>query len=383
MIRISVMAMGGLLLAMGCSGASESGSDRGPGGSGGDGDGAAGDGDGALGSTGFDNGLGNTGSGGSFSTGGLEPDLGCEQIVVNATRGTPEFLIVLDKSGSMGGENHPACPPPPDCNANPFDPRCFIGGFIMGVDRWTPSVAALGSITGQLDAEMRFGLMMYPSDNECGAGDVQVPIGFGTSAMIGGVLDTTCPGGRTPTSAALSASQGVFDMRTSGPDESPGVPFVLLVTDGSPNCVDGGDAVTESVAAVQGLAAGGIRTYVIGYDTQGTDLGLVLDQLAAAGNTGDVAHRPVEDELSLLNEFQSIAASAVSCSYVLMEPVADGSYVRVTLDGHQVNLDDADGWLLGDDMMSVSLQGGACNSLQDGGDHLLEVTVECEVVLPE
>src|SRR5688500_1262852 len=53
----------------------------------------------------------------------------CEEVGVRADQTTPDMLIVLDRSGSMGEEG-----------------------------RWEPSRAAVVSVTEQLEAAIRFGL---------------------------------------------------------------------------------------------------------------------------------------------------------------------------------------------------------------------------------
>lgn len=371
------------LLGLGACGGSEGGGSR----VGGDGDGTGGLSLGGGGTAGFGNSPTGTGAasggGGTIGGGGVLEDGTCDRVSVSAAKADPEFLIVLDKSGSMGGLDHPACQAAPaDCTGFLafLDARCGTGTY----DRWTPSVNALANITGQLDATIPFGLMMYPSDGECGATEIQVPIGLGTSAAIKGVFDNTCPQGRTPTSAALLAARDEFMARSGGPDAAPTAPYVLLVTDGAPNCVDGGDPDQATWDAVEQLAQAGIRTYVIGYDTK-NDAGLaqVLDEAARRGGTGDMAHRPVEDEASLTTEFQSIAMNAVSCTYVLNEEVKDAAFVLVKLNGTQINLDEPDGWSLGADKISVTLTGASCNTLQDGNTNLLDISVECDIVVPQ
>jgi hypothetical protein len=237
---------------------------------------------------------------------------------------------------------------------------------------------------------MRFGLMTYPGGmDNCGVADLKVSPAYNTAAAIAGAVDSTCPGGATPTAIALREAENVFNALVFGPDEKQGVPYVLLVTDGAPNCAGGGQGggfqqgdEQGSYEAVTALADAGIRTYVIGYDTQmDQQLAMVLDEMARRGNTGDMMHRPVEDEASLVAAFTQIAATAVSCSYKLDKQPGDPSFVLVQVDGVQKNYNDADGWSLNGD--SIVLQGAACNLLQDGGAHSLDVQVKCTVVVPE
>jgi hypothetical protein len=54
--------------------------------------------------------------------------------------------------------------------------------------------------------------------------------------------------------------------------------------------------------------------------------------------------------------------------------------VLVKIDGKQVNLAEADGWVI--EGQTVKLQGGACGTVQDGTNHNVEIQVQCEVVVP-
>jgi hypothetical protein len=96
---------------------------------------------------------------------------------------------------------------------------------------------------------------------------------------------------------------------------------VLLVTDGQPTCPTGAGSLTTqqdidaSNTATDALASRGVRTYVIGYNTSGPGQRARREparRFAQRGGTGDRQHRRVEDESSLLAEFERIAAAAVS-----------------------------------------------------------------------
>lgn len=109
-------------------------------------------------------------------------------------------------------------------------------------------------------------------------------------------------------------------------------------------------------------------------------LASVLDGFAMRGGTGDEKHRPVEDEASLLGEFQKIASSITSCDFSLDRAPASADYVLVKLDGEQLNLGAADGWrLIGD--RTIQLVGAACERFREG-DHLVSAELLCVVVAP-
>lgn len=320
---------------------------------------------------------GDTAGTAGMSTGGTSQggDNNCEELTARAMPTTPDMLIVLDRSGSMKRGD---------------------------VNRWDPSVSAVKSITSSLDTKIRFGMMLFPKacdptdfqctigmlGNACEPGELEVPVDIGTSGAIGGLLDMSAPGGGTPTGATLQAAQAILDAQVAGPDEVVTPKFILLVTDGQPTCPNGDGSVDATaqeleddknltVQAIDSLLASGAKTYVIGYDAASDPaLASALTEFAQHGGTTD--YRAVEDEQSLLTEFQKIAGEVVSCSYQLDTAPPDPSYVLVTLDGKQLNLDQPDGWSING--KAVTLEGQACKTLQDGKDHTLNVQVKCDVV---
>jgi hypothetical protein len=72
----------------------------------------------------------------------------------------------------------------------------------------------------------------------------------------------------------------------------------------------------------------------------------------------------------------------VSCSFVLEKPPPRADFVLVRLDGTQINLGEADGWMLVGDR-NVQLMGASCETLKDGALHSVDVEVRCDVVVPQ
>jgi hypothetical protein len=204
----------------------------------------------------------------------------------------------------------------------------------------------------------------------------------------------------------LAYAQGYYASRG-------GERYVVLVTDGAPNCNPLQGARTQclctfddctntatpwlgclddlsTVAAVEALAVSGVATWVIGYDTP--QLTATLNAMAAAGGTGRDTYIPVEDQATLSAALDAIAADLVSCTYTLSAPPGDPSYVRVLLDGSPVphsTQRSLDGGLEPSTAGSFVLEGGdrvrlegaACERLQDGLTHELTITRECEPVI--
>jgi hypothetical protein len=194
----------------------------------------------------------------------------------------------------------------------------------------------------------------------------------------------------TPTAPTLTAAHAVLGSGLAQVDTTLSAKYVILVTDGAPNCSDGragggglgGDqaAVAASVAAIAAMQMDGIKTYVLGYGTESDPvLKAALDQMAQAGGTGDSAHRPIENEASLVQEFQRILGSAVSCDYALMTAPSDPNYVLVQLDGMKLDLNSPDGFALSADRKRLTVVGAACTKLQSTSEtHMLTVKIECE-----
>jgi len=283
----------------------------------------------------------------------------CEKFSVPARANAPDILIVLDRSGSM-----------------------ISGG------RWQPSVNAIKKFTSALDGAVSFGLMLYPDPTalfgqaaSCAPGKLDVPFATNNAMKIASTLDWSGPGAtsQTPTAASLEAARAVVETPTCA-DCPTKEKYVVLVTDGQPNCGASGDRmgadVANTVAAIKAMTAVGVKTYVVGYDTK-TDpqLGQVMDQFAAAGGTDE--HFGVENEATFVAELTKIAGQVISCEYELNEPVSDPTYVRVAIDtksyGYQQD------WTL-EDGKRVILQGAACATLRDAKTHNLEITVECTPV---
>ncbi len=325
----------------------------------------------------------------------------CEKKVRTAGKTVPDFMIVLDRSSSMRTTidasvkcNDPmVMTRPPACGAvDCMNPQWMMttacGGMMPAViDRWAPAVSALKSLTMMFQTKVSFGLTIFPGEgagrgSECTTGTQRVPVGLNTATAIATALDASGPAGYTPTSATLQEVLKQVQAKKTSPDAEVPPQYVLLVTDGSPNCV-GPNAANDpmahqaTVAAIDALAKAGVKTYVIGYDASfDPKLAMQLTEYAQHGGTNNFF--AVQDGPSLVSKFTEITSVAAECTYTLdMEP-ADKKYVRVELDKMAIKNDDMNGWsIMG---KTVTLNGDACTQLRDGSKvHTLAVTVECKI----
>ncbi|HEX6239914.1 MAG TPA: hypothetical protein VFZ61_03430 [Polyangiales bacterium] len=304
----------------------------------------------------------------------------------------PELRIVLDRSNSMR-----PVPPGLDCR-NPTDSatinqclflgtmctdplwmnRAVCGGPEPNVDYWTPAVAALKAYTAEQAAGVDFGLTVFPggsSEQEatCSTGAERVPVGPGNAVAIANALDGTQPMGYTPTSSTLAAIATQIDARKAQLGSRLPPQYVLLITDGSPNCIGNAppyeQAHQATLAAIDALAALGVKTWVAGF---GSDAALARQLQEYAEHGGTSSWYPVQGSrlpASITDATREISA----CSYALDHELAATDVV--TLDGQALTRDAANGFVLRG--TSLQLVGAACSRLRETGTHTLSVAWSC------
>lgn len=181
-----------------------------------------------------------------------------------AKKKKPNVMLLVDKSGSM---LFPINPANPNCT-----PGCGQGTACPAncPTRIGDLRDAMANFFAQSATDARFGLTFFPSDIGCSAPsttDVDLPLPTpgddGTdaalsanSSVINQRIQAIAPVGGTPTGASLAfvgGLPGLLDTGDGRPD------FILLLTDGLPNC-NGANAnqVCTCDAAVCGSCGGGI-----------------------------------------------------------------------------------------------------------------------------
>ena len=274
----------------------------------------------------------------------------------------PDMLVVLDRSGSMTA--FPAVFPP------------------VFQTKWNLMEDALKSITMMKDQSIKFGLMDFSSDGNCGASATpNVGIALGTSGMFTSYYATRTPTGNTPSHLALAAALQYYQ---SIPVNAAGR-YVLFATDGLPNCKGGDPNMTsypETVAAVSALHAAGIPTYVLGLDSFADQT--VLNDAAVAGGEakpGPTKYYSATDPTSLAAALQAIAGGIVipSCTFALQSAPPDPTNVTVTLNGTVVSRSPshASGWDYYPDAMTITFFGSTCQQIQMGASTNVSFVYGC------
>ena len=275
----------------------------------------------------------------------------------------PDLYLVVDRSGSM---------------ILPLDMfQLHLG------NKWDAMVRTLGTLVDTYENNIRFGLSLFPSDDACAPGITDQPIKIANAGPIKQSL-AIGPDGNTPTHTTVAATRSY--LASVPPGQGPR--YVLLATDGRPNCnptVDD-EAGPETLAAVNNLAADGIETFVVGFgDIIAADPGL-LDQLANAGGkpnpNGPHDFYPATNEAELKAVFFEIAGGIIAppCTYALQSAPDDPEHVTVTFDGTPVprSMSNANGWNYSGDGREITFYGQACDDLRAGKVSQVEFIFGCK-----
>jgi hypothetical protein len=278
-------------------------------------------------------------------------DVTCGGTAASLTRRHATALLVIDRSGSM------------------LDPDT------AGTSKWPALLRSLHEVLPLVDSDLSLGLITFPTGrpdagltaaSSCEVSTtLEVEPARGEADRILRLLDADGPSGNTPTFSALDAAGRWF---TAAPDLQ-GERYVILATDGGPNCNPGlaagcrctapscvapnfspqscldGD---RTVRLIEALRRGGVQTYVIGLEGA-EDFVDVLDAMAVAGGrpraTTPRYYRARNAE-ELVREFGVVTSAVVGCSFRLDAPPPDPTLVDLRLDGQSLVYDvrQVDGW---------------------------------------
>jgi hypothetical protein len=329
--------------------------------------------------------LNGPGSGGQGAMQGCNPETFSLQQAPS-----PEMYLVIDRSGSM------------------LEP-----GATPGVNRWDEMKAAIDSLLVLYESNIDFGLLMYPSDETCATEGPQVPVAPNNRLAINAALNAATPAGGTPTAYALNnAGASLGDL---GDPNAP--KFILLATDGGPNCNYFLSASPEcgcmyapqpeycctnyplqcyfgstclddqhTLDVITDLQTNqNVDTFVIGFGG-GNEYETLLNEMALVGGQpqmgGTTDYYPADDQLSLQTAMQTIAVSILSCQIQLAQAPEYPDGVTIYVDGMEVPHDETktNGWDYTDDTHTViELYGSYCDQLQDGEEHQLTATFQCDI----
>jgi hypothetical protein len=342
----------------------------------------------------------------------------------------PNVMLVIDRSGSMVEPIDESCQcdnpnsQPTCCTLNhlcfsPFDPNS------PNDCKWKDLIQVLTNPNSGLlpnyQAKIRFGLTIFPSNANCGSGSVSIEPEENNGAAIAGALNAMGPNGGTPTADTLN--QVGADTTLTDPLRSD---FVLLITDGEPNCNTakaaecdaccqnnslcsgpvnangtsmfcnaGVDPMTlcsgtppscdgtfcldgdGTVAAVTSLRMKNVLTAVLGLGSEAAspDAYAVLNAAANAGGApnpaGPPSFYPAGSATQLASFIGAIAAAVPECKFLLGQDVPPKQLV-VLLDGSPVAADPQNGYVYDESHLLVTFEGATCRIASDGKTHDIE-----------
>ena len=309
-----------------------------------------------------------TGSGGAAG-------MSCGQMNVGIIPLPPDILIIEDRSGSMDNDQN--------------DKGCGNGGC-GAMSKWALVTAAINQVVST-DTTVNWGLKFFAdADNQCGVNPgVAVGVAAGNSAAIAAAITASTKanggvnnGSYTPTRLAVNAGATYLGTLTD-----PNQKYLLLATDGLPNCPPGcgGNSCTttpnaaESTAVDQAIMTAqtaGFKTFVVGIATASdATASAALDAMAVAGGEAQTgaatSYYSVTDTASLVAALNKIVGIVASCTISLSTAPKGFDNVAISAtdaSGNTVVIqpDPTNGWSYDATKANVILNGTACTNLQDG-----------------
>jgi hypothetical protein len=304
---------------------------------------------------------------------------GCEEKeAVNLDPRQVDVLILLDRSGSMD---------------TAFGPGT----------RYQAVASLLSNLVLTYTAHVQFGYQEMPGRQGCEsqlfAGCCASPPSVGVAGdnaqtVVAAITAAAPMDGNTPTAASLQAALAYYETLDDGVANR----FVLLATDGAPNCtlagaLSSGDATgracTDALLKVSELVSLGVRVIVLGVgDGLADDANaenLCLDEMAHAGGAaaspGSPAFYAASDPQQLQLAVEQIFGGVTRPSCLLrFHSSVDDSTLAVFLDGQQIPRSlVGDGWHLDTSLSppGVRITGVYCGMIESFQVSLVEARFGC------
>jgi hypothetical protein len=211
-----------------------------------------------------------------------------------------DLLLVLDKTGSL-------------MNAMDGTGQCAAGSTTCQ-QRWATLVSGLNAVLTSSSTDVNWGLETFNSTGSCTVDPPEVPIAPGSAAAVQTFIAGITPNGNTPTRLAIDTAVTYLKTLTD-----PNPKYILLATDGEPNCGAGGRGgggtgatdITATQNSIQLAFNAGYKVYVLGVGPETTN----LNALAVAGGT--IQYYPALTPQALTDALATIVGSVVSCTFGL------------------------------------------------------------------
>jgi hypothetical protein len=338
----------------------------------------SGPGGGPSGSGGSGGGPGGSGggSGGAVRCGDPAGGGNCGQSSVPIAPLPPDVLIVQSRALSM---------------ADGWDQQPCRGGCGAS-SKWSQTLGALTAVVAATDRSINWGLDFY-GVSSCGTTSTPyVPVGPVSSQAISSAFAANQPATGNPIETAVN--DAATYMRTL---TDPNPKYLVLLTDGAPNCMPGDTSTTAddspaTEAAVANANMAGVPTFVIGLATSSdATVTAALDQMALNGGEaqtgGATSYFAVADSASLEAALTAITGAVASCTLPLTDAPLALTNVAVSAadsSGRNVEIpqDPTDGWTFTDAREdAIILNGTPCTNLRSGAYTNFQFVYACAGVL--
>lgn len=294
-----------------------------------------------------------------------------------------DVLILLDRSGSMD--------------------TAFASGT-----RYQAVASLLSDVATTYAGQVRFGYQEMPGRQGCDgqaiamccASPPTVGVAEDNAAAVVAAIAAAAPmEGGTPTAAALQASLRYYDALVDGVENR----YVLLATDGEPNCTLTGvlssgntpdaSACADALTEIAALVANGVRVIVLGVGPDladdATGSAACLDAMAHAGGAaaspGSPGYFAASDAEQLKLAIEQIFGGVArpSCLLRFHTAVEDTSSVGVFLDGQRIPRTAVNGWRLdtSQDPPLVRITGAYCEAIQEFQVKTVEARYGCQICI--
>jgi hypothetical protein len=286
-----------------------------------------------------------------------------------------ELMLVLDRSGSMN---------------DPAGPQSMTS-------KWADTTSALNETIMKTESLVHWGLKTFPSgDLRCNVADgVEVPSAPMNYATVWGHIMSAAPGtgagGGTPTTLAIKKAVAQLN---ATPSMNPR--YLVLATDGEPNCGMGGGGGgrqsglnapddANAIAAVGEALTAGYKTFVIGIAT-GNEAENVLTKMAMAGGEprmGTPPYYPVANRADLITALSVITGLVTDCVFRLNDVPPSPNDVAVNVGPTRVMRDPShmNGWDYGAANRSIQFYGAACEDVKQSSGQNVQIIFGCPGVV--
>jgi hypothetical protein len=243
-----------------------------------------------------------------------------------------------------------------------------------GNSRWVDITAALDEVLPATDKEVSWGLMQFPGPGgPCVAGTVDVAVAPGSAQSIIQHYRANPPPTEvnyTPTRVSITAAG---EWLAASPSSNP--KYIVLATDGEPNCrgnTDGTAKDSQAADAIAAVAEKGIPVFVVGIATAGVAI-RTLDTMAVAGGRPRAAqspkYYPAEDGPEFVEAMRTISGQVASCVFAMKSapPVPDNVLVEFSDGSHAVrDVTKTNGWdYTNAAMTGIELYGPPCEKVMN------------------